>query len=391
MLQKAEGASFSVEFADTLMGALDSLARRPVDAVLLGLFLPDSRGLETLATVRAQAPGIPVLVWTHLDSRQLAQEAIQAGAEDYLIKDRLNGPALSRALLYALMRRKSRTPMAAAAPQSAAIGILGAKGGVGATTVACHLGVELRRVTQARVLLADLDWNGGEVAFLMKAESPYSILDAAGNLNRLDAEYWNGLAVDAHDVSVIRSPGFGEVTEPPPVHRLRHVFRFLRSQYSWLVADLGRMGAALLPLVEDLDELLLVTTCDVQSLYETRRIVAKLSAAGFPADKVRLVLNRQNQRGAISAVEVRKLVGIPVFASLPNNYAALAQAYTEGQLLGPGTNLGQGMAALAARVARIPEAPAKSAGSLLRFLMGEKCPASDPRVPAAVTLGGGGS
>ena len=70
------------------------------------------------------------------------------------------------------------------------IGCVGGKGGVGTTTLACHLGLELKRRTGQRVLLADLDMSGGTVGFLTKAKSNYTILEAASDLLRLDASFW---------------------------------------------------------------------------------------------------------------------------------------------------------------------------------------------------------
>ena len=72
------------------------------------LSLPDSKGLETLAAVRACARLLPIVVLTGADDEQLAIEALQRGAQDYLVKTEINGRVLSRAIRYAVERNTLR-------------------------------------------------------------------------------------------------------------------------------------------------------------------------------------------------------------------------------------------------------------------------------------------
>ena len=372
----ADQRSFAVESAGSLLIILDVLARGGVDIILLDLFLPDSRGLETLLTVTAHAPHVPVLVWTGLDSAPLAQGAVRAGAQDYLVKDRLTASALARAIEYAIFRNGNKALAPTAAAESVLTGLLSAKGGVGTTTVACHLSAELHRLTGDPVLLADLDLYGGQVAFLMKADSAYSILDAANNLHRLDKDYWAALvAGGAGGVSVIRSPGLGGMQNVLSTDRIRHMFRFLRSHYRWMVMDVGRPNALSLELVADLNQLILVATADVQSLFETKQALARLAETGFPGDRLRLVLNRFPGRPGVSRRDVEEILGRRVDAVLPNNYTALSEAYSNGSLLPEACNLRQQIAVLAASVAGLKLGPAKRKNSLLGFL---KRPAAAP-------------
>lgn len=80
------------------------LAKHNVDAILLDLGLPDSQGLPAVRRARSAAPGVPLIVLTGLDDEQLAIQAIQEGARDYLIKDELTPRGLARALRYAIQR-----------------------------------------------------------------------------------------------------------------------------------------------------------------------------------------------------------------------------------------------------------------------------------------------
>jgi two-component system, cell cycle sensor histidine kinase and response regulator CckA len=92
---------------DRLSAALDRLSREPFDVILLDLSLPDADGLETLIRAHAQAPKIPIVVLTGHDDEALAVRAVRAGAQDYLVKGRLDGDLLVRSIRYASERGRA--------------------------------------------------------------------------------------------------------------------------------------------------------------------------------------------------------------------------------------------------------------------------------------------
>lgn len=89
-----------------LADARDRLDHGGIGAVLLDLSLPDSWGLESFRAVRGWAPELPVVVLTGTDDEALAVEAVQEGAQDYLVKGQTDGRRLSHALSYALGRHQ---------------------------------------------------------------------------------------------------------------------------------------------------------------------------------------------------------------------------------------------------------------------------------------------
>ncbi|HEU5151759.1 MAG TPA: SpoIIE family protein phosphatase [Iamia sp.] len=91
--------------ARTLAEAVASA--RGAQCALVDLGLPDAHGLEAVATLRAAAPDLAVVVLTGLGDRQRGVEAVAAGAQDYLVKGEVDGPALARAIRYAIERRQA--------------------------------------------------------------------------------------------------------------------------------------------------------------------------------------------------------------------------------------------------------------------------------------------
>ncbi len=95
-----------LEHANRVGLGLDTLARKPVDLVLLDLNLPDSRGLETFEKVHSSFPRVPKIVMTGQDDRSQAVEAVRQGAQDYLVKGKVDTELLVRSIRYALERSR---------------------------------------------------------------------------------------------------------------------------------------------------------------------------------------------------------------------------------------------------------------------------------------------
>jgi diguanylate cyclase (GGDEF)-like protein len=106
------GAEFEVVHVETLAEAKRHLRASRVACVLLDLMLPDSSSLEGLIELRNIAPEVPIVVVTGDSDASRAVKAVQAGAQDYLIKDRINSAHLCQAVLYAIERQRGELLLA---------------------------------------------------------------------------------------------------------------------------------------------------------------------------------------------------------------------------------------------------------------------------------------
>jgi diguanylate cyclase (GGDEF)-like protein len=98
--------NLALESATTLAEGLSRLAGRRMQVVLLDLSLPDSTGLRTLARVREEAPDVAVVVLTGEGDPAYATQALQEGAQDYLLKHETDERSLVRSLRYAMERQR---------------------------------------------------------------------------------------------------------------------------------------------------------------------------------------------------------------------------------------------------------------------------------------------
>ena len=100
--------------AETLADCIHKLRGSRFDAVLLNLFLTDSEGIATFARVHTQSPGIPIVILTCHENEALALEALRQGAQDYLVKSKVDGKILSRVIRYAIERKRTELKLLAA-------------------------------------------------------------------------------------------------------------------------------------------------------------------------------------------------------------------------------------------------------------------------------------
>ncbi|MGC9356602.1 MAG: response regulator [Anaerolineae bacterium] len=107
MLNTAMEEGFTLKRAPRLSEGLEQLAEGDFDVVLLDLSLPDSRMLETFEAMHTRAPWIPIVVLSGSGNKSVAIQAMQRGAQDYLVKGEVDGDMLARSLRYAIERKRS--------------------------------------------------------------------------------------------------------------------------------------------------------------------------------------------------------------------------------------------------------------------------------------------
>lgn len=284
---------------------------------------------------------------------ELILSAMRAGANEFLF------PPFAESLRSAIERRidEQRKKRESGGRQGRIVAFVSAKGGCGATTVACHVAADLQRQSSFDILLADMDFYSGMVHFLMKTKSKHTIEDAFTNLNRLDASFWRALISNGTPrLEVITAPDPANLREMPTPEQCIKVLNFMRSQYDWTIVDLGRnMNFLGLSVLDQIDETCLLTTLEVPALHRAKQILQKLVDSGYGRNRLRLVLNRVPSRADITPLEIEKMFGWPVYALLPDDTESLYECYAEGRLLPPSAKLSHHVGRLTRKLTGIPE------------------------------------
>lgn len=361
-----EALPIKVAFEQTEIGDWNSftekIERLPVQVLFLDMSnLDDVPGLVRRIRSLPSPPAVFAL-HTHADSAVIL-EALRGGVSEYLVPPFRN--VLTQALDRITAERQAQSGPAKVGGK--VLGFLSAKGGCGATTLACHLARELPKQTGSKALLTDFDFDAGLVSFIFKTKSAYSVVDAAANLHRLDSSYWKAVVSNGvPGLEMIGSPISANAhTLTPEV--IERMFSFFRTEYDWVLADLGRgLNAFRLSVLTNCDEVYVVTTTDIVALHQSQRIITRLIESGFSAENLRVVLNRPPKQFDLTMQELEKMLGARIQGTVVNDHDTLNECYADGVLAAPATAIGRGISELARRIAGLQLEKSKKRFSLFK-------------------------
>ncbi|RXH54340.1 Type II/IV secretion system ATPase TadZ/CpaE, associated with Flp pilus assembly [Granulicella sibirica] len=295
-----------------------------------------SLALETMERLLQAAPQRMNLIAaaSHADANFLLM-AMRAGCNDFLSK-----PIDREQLSSALARFQAAHTVVSLGPQDLGrvISLFGAKGGVGTTTLAVHLAMQLVRKQGKKVLLIDHKHELGHVALhLGLQDGIYFFSELVQNVDRLDADLLDGFVT--HHISgldVIASPDHAAPLHDIPPGVTERVMDYLRTRYDFIVLDSSvAYSNTLASLVVASDEICLVSTPDVAALRDLVRHTEHLAhMKGSPA-KLRIIINRSTAADAVNAEQIQAAVKFPVAMAIPNSYLELVRAVNAGEPVPP--------------------------------------------------------
>jgi pilus assembly protein CpaE len=343
--------------------AAPARALRP-DLVFLDLASDLDTACGLIRSLTTLCPDIHVIGLSEHRDSDVLMRALRVGATEFLAAP--FQPAEMSGALARVRRLRHAGGFSSDAP-GRVIAFSSAKPGAGATTLATQTALALRAATGRRVLLVDLNLEGGLVGEGIVPAPRYSVLDAVGRAGPLNAAQWSELTEYAGHIEVLaapRVPHDGELDG----ERLHTLLASARQAYDWVVLDLPAVfhPRSLLALVEA-DRGFIVTTTEMPSLHLVRRASDWLRQCGFGAGRYQVIVNRAVYSSVLDQRVTCDLVDGQVFATLPNDYRTLHELSRFGDLPGADTELGASLRRLAVLLAGAPS-PAPGALSETRGL-----------------------
>lgn len=215
-------------------------------------------------------------------------------------------------------------------PNGKAIAILGAKGGVGTTTIAANLAAELATNPDRSIVLVDLNLFLGDVGLHVGVESGPTVMGALNSETTDPGE----LAQHAMGFSVLGlDPDLSDADEVP-AEAVVHLLDGLRSAFDIVVIDAGTdLNEVSLTACRYADERLLVTTEQRSSLIGAKRRLIVLGKLGIPGTLAWGVINRAHSDSGVNPTAVQQAIGLTVIARIRNAWADNQAALTAQKLL----------------------------------------------------------
>jgi pilus assembly protein CpaE len=235
-------------------------------------------------------------------------------------------------------RLQSQVAAEAPAEMGRAVAVLGAKGGVGSTTVACELATSLARCG-GRVVIVDAKTCLGDVALHFDVSPAYTLADVAGHADDLDAAF---LATVAHlhedsNVHVVAAPSDPEDADAIAASHLERAIELLRAEFDWVVVDLPRITDEIsLQILDRVEQTLLVTTTEVTAVARSQQHRKILEQLGHGEEKVHLVANRAPGSSILADEDPFAVVGLEAEAQVPDDPAAFSASIESGNPVSAG-------------------------------------------------------
>lgn len=291
------------------------------DAVVIDL--RDSPTIPTnLLALKRQHPVMGIVIVAARLDPALMLEAMRAGVNEWVSE-----PFDQVDLKAAIDRVVEARPAQASAKMFA---FVGAKGGVGTTTIAVNVATALKRLSSQSTLLVDLNLASGDAAFFLSAEPRFSVIDAIENRHRLDSAFFHGIAVKTKAGPDLLAASDRTTLPPIDVRAVPAVLEFAAREYAYVVLDLPRADATLLDQLEQISNVTVVVNQEIATVRAGARLASGLRQR-YGTPRVGVVVSRFDKASDIGKDDIARTVGSPIRHVFPSDYRTAIEALNVGR------------------------------------------------------------
>jgi pilus assembly protein CpaE len=344
---------------------LDDISRvleQNYDVIIIDLDSDPEYALELVESIGATGAAT-VMVYSAKTDPDLLMRCMRAGAREYLTY-----PFDRNIVAEALVRAAARRPLNKSTKKMAGrlLTFIGAKGGSGATTLACNFAVALAQEPNQKTLLVDLDLPLGDAALNLGIVAEYSTINALQAAGRLDGAFLHQLLVKhSSGVWVLAAPGKFLQFEAKD-EDIDKLLAVARQEFDNVVVDWGSQlsfeGSSIL---KESTSIYLVTQAGIPELRNSNRLITQFFTGGGP--RLEIVINRYEARSmGVSEEHITKALTRAAQWKIPNDYTAVRKMQINATPLAladsPISRLIKQMARAAIGQTELPTAAAKKKG-----------------------------
>lgn len=339
-----------------------AVSQFPADLLLVDLDPNPLVVIECLKPLQEVAPELPIFALSSQTDGNVVLSAMRAGIKEYLLKP-LNPEEFEQAATRCV-RTQTRTK-----EPGKLISIMGSSGGVGCTTLATNLAVELADLvgSEQRVALVDLDFRFGHVATMLDVHGQFTVADLCSTPEELDPQMvLKALIRHESGVHVLRRPHTFAQAEMITAAHCANVLQSLQDLCAYVVVDgPTRHDPGGRCVLDAADYNLLLIQLLVTSVRNADRMVQELAVQGYNTQRVQFVCNRLGRdSGHLTVDQVETILNRKLLCTILDDWKSVSESINIGQPLKKEhdrTKVRQDIRALAQRI-HCPEALAAEAG-----------------------------
>lgn len=213
------------------------------------------------------------------------------------------------------------------------ISIFSNKGGIGKTSLATNLALELSKITKENIALIDLNFQMGDITTFLDLKPSFNISYMLENLDKINETFLLSTLERYKKTSlyVLADPPYFKQADNIQPRQITKLFNTLKETFSYIIVDAeasfeGKNIAAL----DNSDLVLLVTVANLPALRNTQRCLELFEKLGYDKEKVKIVVNRYMENDEIKETDVEKVLSKKIYWKIPNNYFAIMTAINKG-------------------------------------------------------------
>lgn len=296
--------------------------------------------------IRFTRPGTRVFLISDTRDAETILAGFRSGAADF-ISSQISGPRLVAAVKNALARARTGAGM------GEVFTLFSLKGGLGVTTAAMNLADQVCTLTRDKVLLLDLNLFMGDITSYLDIAPGFTPYDLAGDLARMDDELLFS--------SLFRHPrGFYVLTTPEEINDsdqitskdIEEMMELFRQEFDYIIVDAPHdFSERTLRVIRVTDRLLVLAQQSIPSARSVQKIMEFLGDIDFPADRIRLVVNRHLRKSELRKSDLEQIFRQKIAFCIDNDYPLLMRAAHKGATIAQvsaGSRISRQMAKMAA-------------------------------------------
>jgi pilus assembly protein CpaE len=299
------------------------------DFVLIDISENTDEAIKIVEKISLHNKSCIIFVTAKDSSSETVIKAMRAGAREFITKP-VSYEELDRAVEKFLFYINAENVSDAA---SKIFTVFSNKGGIGKTSIACNLAINLAEITGKKVALVDLNLQLGDVTTFLDINPSFDISYIITNLSRIDESFLLSTLEKYKDkeLYILADPPYLEQAEEITAEQINTVLNMLKSTFSYIVIDTNsNFDSKTLSALDISDNILLVSMVNLPSIRNAQRCLDLFNRLGYGSDKVKIVVNRYIEDDEIKIEDVEDVLNLPVFWKIPNNYFTVMSSINRG-------------------------------------------------------------
>ena len=284
--------------------------------------------LELILKVTKECKSCKVLALSDNPSVDLIIEIMRAGAKEFVPI-----PIIKSEFFESVNKLLSEFNETKKTNNCKIISVFSNKGGIGKTSLATNLALELSKITKENIALIDLNFQMGDITTFLDLKPSFNISYMLENLDKINETFLLSTLERYKKTSlyVLADPPYFKQADNIQPRQITKLFNTLKETFSYIIVDAeasfeGKNIAAL----DNSDLVLLVSVANLPALRNTQRCLELFDKLGYDKEKVKIIINRYMENDEIKEADVEKVLSKKIYWKIPNNYFAIMTAINKG-------------------------------------------------------------